>query len=135
MRNSAISRNRTSVTIGVPRDGTYWGLASVDNLNLQPREVKSNATVPAERLDAAVTAADGAILLLKVGLAARAAGGSSVCVGGVVMDSPGPGGACTMCHHPCSETTPCVPPSPSAIPLALKPPRVCPHPLVQPLWL
>ena len=72
MRNSAISRNRTSVTIGVPRDGTYWGLASVDNLNLQPREVKSNATVPAERLDAAVTAADGAILLLKVGLAERA---------------------------------------------------------------
>ena len=76
MRNSAVSHNRTSVTIGVPRDGTYWGLASVDNLNLQPREVKSNATVPAERLDAAVTAADGAILLLKVGLAVTAADGA-----------------------------------------------------------
>ena len=43
----------------------------MDNLNLQPREVKSNATVPAERLDSVVTAADGAILLLKVGLAGK----------------------------------------------------------------
>lgn len=36
------------------QDGTYYGLASVDNLNLQPNEVARTVTVDAERLDAVV---------------------------------------------------------------------------------
>ncbi len=38
VRSSAVSDTEKRVAIGIPRDGTYWGLASVDNLNLQPKE-------------------------------------------------------------------------------------------------
>ncbi|KAG1670446.1 hypothetical protein FOA52_010182 [Chlamydomonas sp. UWO 241] len=54
VRNAAVSDASNQVTIGVPKDGTYYGLASVDNLNLQPNEVARTITVKSERLDAVV---------------------------------------------------------------------------------
>ncbi len=40
--------------IGTAKTKTYWGLASVNNLNLMPHEVKEVVEVRAERLDEAV---------------------------------------------------------------------------------
>ena len=56
----------TKVSIGIPKDGQYWGLASVDNLNLQPERltVKEVIQVEARRLDEEMPSGD--VLLLKV---------------------------------------------------------------------
>ena len=56
------------VSIGIPKDGTYWGLASVDNMNLQPVHltVKNVIQAEAKRLDSEVPESEGDVLLLKV---------------------------------------------------------------------
>jgi len=51
VRNRAVSDKLNLVTMGVPHDQTYWGLASVDSQNLQHDEVKEEVVVEAERVD------------------------------------------------------------------------------------
>eukprot|EP00798_Chlamydomonas_sp_ICE-L_P025661 gene25661-11326_t len=65
VRSTAICDSKTSVRVGIPKDGTYWGLASVDNLNLQPSEVIKEIDVPAERSDTAIPPGTN-VLLLKI---------------------------------------------------------------------
>lgn len=52
----------TTHTLPPPLQGTYWGLASVNALNLQPREIAGHVQAGRERLDAVVKEE---VLLLK----------------------------------------------------------------------
>ncbi|GAX82272.1 hypothetical protein CEUSTIGMA_g9701.t1 [Chlamydomonas eustigma] len=67
LRNAAISDNSSRVNVGIPKDGTYWGLASVNNLNLMANEVKSIVSADVENLDKIVLdSVEPLVLLLKV---------------------------------------------------------------------
>ncbi|KAG2446579.1 hypothetical protein HYH02_008565 [Chlamydomonas schloesseri] len=51
--DKALSDVAGDLPIGIPRDGTYWGLASIHGVNLMgERETKETITVPATTLDA-----------------------------------------------------------------------------------
>ncbi|KAL6745128.1 S-adenosyl-L-methionine-dependent methyltransferase [Haematococcus lacustris] len=67
VRGAAVSDlpSGSLVRLGVPRNGTYWALASVEDLNLHPHEVDHSIRVRTERIDD-VVAAHEAVLLLKV---------------------------------------------------------------------
>lgn len=63
--SSAVSdRSYQKLPIGVPKDKTYWGLASTFSLNLHPHETERIEHVPSVRLDRDVKATD--VILLKI---------------------------------------------------------------------
>ncbi|KAG2430582.1 hypothetical protein HXX76_010100 [Chlamydomonas incerta] len=51
--DKALGDSEGTLPLGIPRDGTYWGLASIHGVNLMgERETKETITVPATTLDA-----------------------------------------------------------------------------------